>query len=166
MFGRKRGPDVAPAQRSAPVSIDLVWSEAIRIAERQEARLADLDSKTTPLLGFGLAVAVFLRTTNVGLGLATDFRDGVTGVVAIGLFATIAAMLPRDWGRVPSLATFIEDANNQPTRLKEMYLRNFMVAHDKNESVLRVKFRWFKLAAFAYLTALVLAGGLTLGPHG
>jgi hypothetical protein len=122
--------------------------------------LADLDSKTIPLLAFGLAVAGFLQATT--LHLDQNIRDGLTGVAALGLFATFAAMLPRDWGRVPNVETVVEDANRQPGKFKEGYLSNFLSASRWNEAVLKRKFRWFKLAVFAYLTVIGAVAGFIL----
>jgi hypothetical protein len=150
---------------SAPVAIDLIWEEAHSIAEAQDRRHAALDTRTTPLLGFGIAFAILLRSSP-GLSLDPVVRDALTGVIAIGLLATIGVVLPRAWERVPDLRRFIEDANYEPARLKERYLGNLVGAYVHNERVLKTKFLWFKVAVLAYVVSLTVAAATTIWPYG
>lgn len=93
-------------------------------------------------------------------------RDALTGLVAIGLVCTLSAIVPRAWARVPDLTTFVKDANYEPARLKERYLRNMTSAYAHNERVLRRKFLWFKAAVFVYGLALAIGATLTIWPRG
>ena len=150
---------------AAPRSIDLVWDQAQSTSEAQERRHAALDDKTIPLLAFGIAFIAFLRETPGTELIEPTVRDELTGLVAIGLLATLGAILPRRWMRVPDLTRFIEDANWDPSRLRERYLRNYATAYRYNEGVLKRKFRWFKLATLMYVVALALGTAFTIWPR-
>ncbi len=148
----------------APAAIELVWEECRRTTEAQERRVTQLDGKTTPLLAFGLALIVLLRAPTVGL--SSELTDGLTGSLAIGLLATLSAVLPREWARVPDLKAFIEDANYRPALLRQRYLSNYLGAVANNERVLRVKIRWYKLAVISYILTLLVTAVCTLWRHG
>jgi hypothetical protein len=142
-----------------------VWEEARTIAEAQERRHAALDDKAIPLLAFGIAFAAFLRWIPGTTPFESAARDALTGVVAMGLLGTLGAILTRSWVRVPDLTTFVEDANWEPSRLKERYLRNHANAYSHNEGVLRRKFLWFGFAMLMYVIALAVGTAFTIWPR-
>lgn len=147
----------------SPRSIDLVWDEASQIAESQATRLGAVDAKALPFLAFGLAFGAFLRSDPLAVALG-EHRDGLTGLAVLGLLCTLGAVRSRPWHRAPDLITFIEDANLDPSRLKEMYLRNLMNAYRHNEIILAWKHRYFQFAWWSYATALVLTFAVTIFP--
>jgi hypothetical protein len=148
-----------------PASIDLVWEEAHAVAEAQERRHDALDSKTLPLLAFGLTFEAFLWATPTG-PFDPVVRNVLSGLVTMGLLATLAAVIPRKWSRVPDLKTFASDANWEPSRLKERYLGNFVHAWVANETVIKRRFRWFKLAVILYAVSLTVGTATTIWPYG
>jgi hypothetical protein len=147
--------DVVP-----PASIKLVWEEAHRSAEAQQRRLVQLEAKTTPLLGFGLALLAAINAPQ--LPLCDAARDSASVVAVTGLFATLAGVVPRKWDSVPDLSTFIADSNSKPDVLRTTYLPNLLNMWTSHEAVLRTKMRWFKAALFAYLLAPVVGGLVAL----
>ncbi|MEK6226536.1 MAG: hypothetical protein AABM40_09630 [Chloroflexota bacterium] len=150
-----------------PASVDLVWDEAHALAEAQERRHAALESKTIPLLAFGLTFIAFVRSSTAASPIGSAVKDALTVLIALGLLATLVAILPRKWGRVPKLTAFVEDANWEPQRLKERYFSDYMDAYTNNDEVLAEKFLWFKCATLIYLIAL--AAGIvaaTIWPRG
>jgi hypothetical protein len=118
-------------------------------------------------LAFGLTFVAFLRTFPATSPFGLAVRDALTVLVAIGLLATLVAILPRRWDRVPKLTAFVEDANWEPQRLKARYLRDYMDAYTHNDRVLLEKFWWFKRAVLVYLVALVAGTvAVTIWPRG
>lgn len=168
LFGRRATPAPlgTPRRPPAPASIDLLWEEAHVTSEAQSDRHAALDTKTVPLLAFGLTLGAFLRTAPAAGLLDSMWRDALTGAVVMGLLGTLGAVLPRKWARVPDLALFVQDGNLDPARLKVRYLRNYLNASVYNESVLRRKFVWFRFAVGMYVLALALGAAATIWPNG
>jgi hypothetical protein len=165
LFGRRRSSQ-KPRGSLAPASIDLVWEQTQSLAAAQERRHADLEGKTIPLLAFGLAFEVFLRELSTPSPLSAALRDALAVLVAGGLLATLVAILPRPWDRVPKLKRFVEDANWEPRRLKERYLRDYLDAHEANELVLGQKFLLFKIAVLVYAVALGVGSALSIWTRG
>jgi hypothetical protein len=151
--GDRSNPD---EDRSAlPAAVDLLWDEGQRRLAAQSDRLTRLDSKTTPLLGFGVAVAAFFQTNAERIG-SEDAHLG-TAFAALGLLATLGVMAPRTIAYAPRFRTFLRGARRSPQELKTRYLGNLRTAIEQNDAALEAKTVWFKLGIGIYFSAIILA---------
>jgi len=147
-----------------PRSVDLLWEEGQRRLAAQSELVSRLDSKTTPLLGFGVAAIVFFQTTASRLG---DDPSSLGSALAIlGLLSTLAVMYPRTFSYAPEFRTFLQDGDRSPEEARTLYLGNIRTAIAKNEARLDMKTAWFKVAVWIYASAVVLAVAATIGARG
>lgn len=147
-----------------PRSVDLLWDEGQRRLAAQSELVSRLDSKTTPLLGFGVAAIAFFQTTVSRLG-EDPSRLG-SALAALGLLSTLAVMYPRTFNYAPRFRAFLRDGNRRPQEARTLYLGNIRTAIKTNEVAFEIKTVWFKVAVWIYTVAILLAVAATIGAHG
>lgn len=142
---------LATVARRTPAAVDLLWEEGQRRLTAQTDRLSRLDSKTTPLLGFGVAAIAFFQTNAASFG--NDPARLGTALTALGLLATLAAVYPRTVSYVPEFRTLLKDGKKTPDAVKTKYLANIRTAIAENDNRFEAKTAWFKTAIGMYLAA-------------
>lgn len=148
---------VAP---TTPAAVNLLWDEGQRRLAAQMERLSQLDAKTTPLLGFGIAAVAFFQTNAESFG--QDLAHLGTALAALGLLATLAAVYPRTVSYVPKFRTLLEDGKHAPEAVKVKYLGNIRTALANNDHPFEVKTRWFKTAIWLYVATIVFTIAILL----
>lgn len=133
--------------------MDLLWDEGQRRLAAQAERLSRLDSKTTPLLGFGLAAIALYQANAKSLG--NDLASLGTALAALGLLATLAAVFPRTVSYVPEFRALLKDGKRMPEAVKTKYLGNIRTALSENDRRFEVKTGWFKTAIAMYVAAIL-----------
>ena len=160
-------PHAAPSRQSSsvkpPIAIALLWEEGQRRLAAQSERLSRLDSKTTPLLGFGVAAAAFFQSNASKMGDAARFGVVLAG---LGILCTLAVMAPRTFSYAPRFRTLLKSGNRDPDELKTRYLGNLRTAIDENDDALEAKTKWFQAAIYIYVGTIAAAVGGILGSHG
>jgi hypothetical protein len=149
---------------AAPVSVDLLWEEGQRRLASQSDQITRLDSKTTPLLAFGLAGVAFFQSNVARLGPGPTKLGTV--VVVIGILATLAAIHPRRFQYTPQFDDLLKLGNRRANEVKTAYLGNIRTALRWNESELTWKTWLFRGAIWSYVIALAVALGAILASNG
>lgn len=147
-----------------PRSVSLLWDEGQRRLAAQSERLSRLDSKTTPLLGFGVAAIAFFQTTAPRLGDNASLLG--SALAALGLISTLAVMYPRTFSYAPEFRTFLRDGGRSPEEARTLYLGNIRTAIAKNDAAFEMKTAWFKVAVWIYAAGVLLAVATTIGARG
>jgi hypothetical protein len=134
-------------------SIELVWDEGLRSIDAQLTEAAELDRKTSPLIGLisaGIALVIAQREP-----LGPAFGIFLPGMGAVLAYLLLGFRLRR-FARAPALPALVPWANSAPREVRVQFMGNLVEAYEQNSRSLAAKELYLMWAMNAMLLLLLL----------
>ena len=140
--------DAPRAEATPPRSIGFVWQEGIRLIDSQHHEAADLDAKTSALIGLLTAVLALIVSQLKELG---DYGAPLVLEVLVALTYLLFSFSVRRFGSAPTLTKLSAWANERVERIQTEFAGNLVQSYEHNELALSSKATYFRWAMYAII---------------